>query len=359
MQDAYGDTTAIADTTVAEGTGGDLAARLGVAGGSVVFTGSAPAVIRTLGDVELHADPFGGAIEQGANGSIHANGLTTTSGGSTSLTGANQVSRFSGTSGMGDVLLNNGGALDVSNVFAVNAELTNAGYITTANDYEATIHHQAAPDDEIITAVRAKGGELLVETKKVLDKQMVVTPVTLKPYFEADEALKFAALIDQHADPVLWRLIMAQPRLGGVIEGRMDGFEPPMDDFPPSASRGRSTRDRRWNPGRTQVRLPTEDHGRQVGRRSASASAISSRAVSSSMEKWRRRTASMWARSSALKSSSACASSRRRAHAARRRRCAISASGSAGAGRPGPAPCPLVSRRRRSKNERYGSSMPS
>lgn len=41
MQDAYGDTTAIADTTVAEGTGGDLAARLGVAAGSVVFTGTA------------------------------------------------------------------------------------------------------------------------------------------------------------------------------------------------------------------------------------------------------------------------------------------------------------------------------
>ncbi|QIB64315.1 FliC/FljB family flagellin [Kineobactrum salinum] len=41
MQDAYGDTTAIADTTVAESTGGDLAARLGVAAGSVVFTGTA------------------------------------------------------------------------------------------------------------------------------------------------------------------------------------------------------------------------------------------------------------------------------------------------------------------------------
>lgn len=41
MQDAYGETTAIADSTVAESGAGDLAARLGVAAGSVVFTGTA------------------------------------------------------------------------------------------------------------------------------------------------------------------------------------------------------------------------------------------------------------------------------------------------------------------------------
>ena len=41
MQDAYGTTTGIADSTVAESTAGDLASRLGVAAGSVAFTGTA------------------------------------------------------------------------------------------------------------------------------------------------------------------------------------------------------------------------------------------------------------------------------------------------------------------------------
>ncbi|WP_323846720.1 FliC/FljB family flagellin [Microbulbifer magnicolonia] len=41
IQDAFGTTSGIVDSTVAESTGGDLASRLGVAAGSVAFTGTA------------------------------------------------------------------------------------------------------------------------------------------------------------------------------------------------------------------------------------------------------------------------------------------------------------------------------
>ncbi len=75
---------------------------ISIIGRSIAFTGSAPAVIRTLGNVELNA----GTIEQGANGLIVANALTTGSTGATLLGGANNVSGFTGTAG-GDLLLRN------------------------------------------------------------------------------------------------------------------------------------------------------------------------------------------------------------------------------------------------------------
>ena len=75
---------------------------ISITGRSIAFTGSAPAVIRTLGNVELNA----GTIAQGANGLILANALTTSSEGSTLLGGSNNVSSFSGSAG-GDLLLRN------------------------------------------------------------------------------------------------------------------------------------------------------------------------------------------------------------------------------------------------------------
>jgi len=100
---------------------------ISVTGRSIRFTGSAPAAIRTQGNVELHADQLGGTITQDANGLILADGLTTTSQGSTVLAGANQVSSYSGTSQSGDLTLNNIAPLEVSSLFAPNATLTNAG----------------------------------------------------------------------------------------------------------------------------------------------------------------------------------------------------------------------------------------
>jgi hypothetical protein len=78
--------------------GGDIS----VTGRNIRFTGAAPAAIRTLGNVELHAT----SIEQGANGLILANALTTSSEASTLLGGSNNVSRFTGSAG-GDLLLRN------------------------------------------------------------------------------------------------------------------------------------------------------------------------------------------------------------------------------------------------------------
>jgi filamentous hemagglutinin family protein len=103
-------------------TGGSIS----VTGRSIRFTGTAPAAIRTLGNVELHA----GEISQAANGLILANQLTTTSDGSTNLGGANRVATFNATSGLGDVALNNSGALEVIGLSARNAALANAGPVT-------------------------------------------------------------------------------------------------------------------------------------------------------------------------------------------------------------------------------------
>ena len=100
---------------------------ISVTGRNIVFTGARPSAIRTLGDVELHADQFDGTISQGANGFILADGLTTTAYGSTTLAGANQVSRYSGGSWFGEMTLNNSGPLEVSSLSASNATLTNAG----------------------------------------------------------------------------------------------------------------------------------------------------------------------------------------------------------------------------------------
>ena len=81
---------------------------------SILFTGTAPAAIRTLGDVTLSA----GSIRQEPNGLVLASGLTTTSEGSTTLAGANRVARYGGTSFAGDIALKNIGTLEVGQVTA-------------------------------------------------------------------------------------------------------------------------------------------------------------------------------------------------------------------------------------------------
>ena len=63
--------------------------------------------IRTSDNVGLHADQPGGTISQGTNGLIRANALVTSSHGSTSLVGSNQIASFTASSRQGDVHLTN------------------------------------------------------------------------------------------------------------------------------------------------------------------------------------------------------------------------------------------------------------
>jgi hypothetical protein len=61
--------------------------------------------------------------------------------------------------------------------------------------------------------------------------------------------LSLARLIDQYRDPVMWRLIIGQPKLGGLIQGlkfllaKWDQFEPwPL--LPEAAKNGQPTLER-------------------------------------------------------------------------------------------------------------------
>jgi len=75
---------------------------IAVTASRIEFKGTAPAAIRTLGNVTLDA----GEIHQAANGFILGNALATTSTGSTVLGGSNNVSSFSGSAG-GELVLKN------------------------------------------------------------------------------------------------------------------------------------------------------------------------------------------------------------------------------------------------------------
>jgi large exoprotein involved in heme utilization and adhesion len=96
----------------AEGSGARIgSATNGVAGGDISVTardirlngGVAAAAIRTTGNVELH----GNTISETGNGFVQAGQLLTTSQGTTSLVGPNQVSQFTGNSDAGDISLRN------------------------------------------------------------------------------------------------------------------------------------------------------------------------------------------------------------------------------------------------------------
>ena len=114
--------------------GGDISVK---AGGTIAMNGTAhSAAIRTLDDVSLEA----ASISQGGNAFILASGLTTKStAGSTSLTGANQVSSFNGTS-TGDLALSNSGPLTVTGVYAGgDASLVNAlGDVTLTGQWTSS-----------------------------------------------------------------------------------------------------------------------------------------------------------------------------------------------------------------------------
>jgi filamentous hemagglutinin family protein len=80
--------------------------KISVRARSILFTGAAPAAIRTLGNVTLSA----GDIQQGANGLILGDALATHSTGATILGGSNAVSSFTGFAG-GDLALKNTSSL--------------------------------------------------------------------------------------------------------------------------------------------------------------------------------------------------------------------------------------------------------
>ena len=83
------------------------------------------AAIRTTGTVNLNAV----SITEGPRGAVIAGTLFTSSAGATLLTGENQVSSFSATSG-GALALNNSGALVTGGISASNVVLTNQGNVT-------------------------------------------------------------------------------------------------------------------------------------------------------------------------------------------------------------------------------------
>jgi filamentous hemagglutinin family protein len=115
--------------------GGNIAV---TAGGSIQLNGTAQqTAIRTLGNVTLEA----ASISETANGLIIANTLNTTSNGSTTLTGPNQVANYSGmTRTVGDLSLVNNGALSVTNLSAAgNARLTNSGDVTVSGPWNSLL----------------------------------------------------------------------------------------------------------------------------------------------------------------------------------------------------------------------------
>jgi filamentous hemagglutinin family protein len=139
---------ATGDVILNSGTGGariGSAAATGTAGGAISVSARSiqlngtggPAAIRTLGNVELHADQPGGVISESGNAFILANSLSTSSHGNTSLTGPNQVAAFNAASGA-DVSLNNAGVLNVTGMAAVgDATITNIGDVTVSGPWTA------------------------------------------------------------------------------------------------------------------------------------------------------------------------------------------------------------------------------
>ena len=91
------------------GTSGQVPVTSGeivITAGGNVHLGNGTA-IRTSDNVSLHADQPGGTISQAANGLILADSLVTSSHGSTSLIGPNQVASFTASSAQGNVQLTN------------------------------------------------------------------------------------------------------------------------------------------------------------------------------------------------------------------------------------------------------------
>jgi filamentous hemagglutinin family protein len=106
------------------------------AGRNIELNGIArPTSIRTLGSVVLEA----ASITEASNGSIIAGSLTTTTSGATNLAGANEISRFSATSG-GPLALVDAGGLQVTGITTTNDtitlttdSLTNTGVISNGD----------------------------------------------------------------------------------------------------------------------------------------------------------------------------------------------------------------------------------
>ena len=116
---------------------GTVGGNISISGRSIQLNGGAStAAIRTLDSVTLRAEQSGGTISQTGNGLVVANSLITSSDGSTSLTGPNEIARFNGTSG-GPLTLVDSGTLQVTGITTTNDtitlttdSLTNSGVIS-------------------------------------------------------------------------------------------------------------------------------------------------------------------------------------------------------------------------------------
>ncbi len=119
------------------------------AGGTSTITVGSDIVLAALltsSDVVLNAG--GGSITETGAGAIVANTLSTTAGGTTSLTGLNQVASYSGSSG-GSLVLNNGVALDITSLHSGgNALVTNAGNLTLTGAWNSASANITANRDQ-------------------------------------------------------------------------------------------------------------------------------------------------------------------------------------------------------------------
>ena len=112
---------------------GTVGGNISISARSIQLNGTgASAAIRTLDSVTLSATQPGGTISESGNGFIVADTLTTTTTGSTTLTGPNHIDAFKATSG-GNVSLNNNVPLDVTGLIAAgDANISNHGDVTVS-----------------------------------------------------------------------------------------------------------------------------------------------------------------------------------------------------------------------------------
>ena len=133
---------------IGSGSSGTAAGNITIlADGGIALNGTArSAAIRTADNVTLQA----ASISEQGNGFILANALTTTTGGATNLSGPNQVSSYSGTSG-GNLTLNNQSNLTVT------GSVTSAGVMDMNVAGHLTLSGSGAAD----ALLRSSGGQTI------------------------------------------------------------------------------------------------------------------------------------------------------------------------------------------------------
>jgi hypothetical protein len=156
---AQGAAIGYAGLSTALPAGGDIKV---TAGKSIQMNGAVNGTaIRTTGNVELHADQPSGTITQSAASRVVANGLTTTSRGSTDLSGQNQVSTYNGTSTNGAITLNNLGTLNLAGLFAATSATLIAPSVNGAgNVFTGTGFNISVASDSLLSGVISGAGGL-------------------------------------------------------------------------------------------------------------------------------------------------------------------------------------------------------